>query len=73
MLSRVIARLQQWNLFDDEEISLAAKSLTILTKTCALVNLISEANLTKLFQLFLSEDLPIDVKLALAESFCQIS
>jgi len=44
--------MQQWLLFDDEEIMMAGNSLKLMANSGQLVNLVTEANMGKLFNLF---------------------
>ena len=49
---KIIMRLSQWILFDDDEIAMAGASLKIIANSGQLVNLVREANFAKLFALY---------------------
>lgn len=52
VFQKILTRLQQWQLFDDEETKLASKSLRMITKQGPLINFMNELSLKKMFQLF---------------------
>ena len=49
---KVYARLKNWELFDDEELNMAGQSLKIIANSGQLVNLVSDTNLSRLFELY---------------------
>lgn len=52
IFNKVVARMQQWMIFDDEDINMAGNSLKLMANSGQLVNLVSEQNMTKLFNLY---------------------
>lgn len=42
IFNKVVSRMQQWMLFDDEEINMAGNSLKLMANSGQLVNLVSE-------------------------------
>lgn len=49
---KVLARLEQWDLFDDFEVSMACNSLKVLANSGQVVSLILEKNMMKLLQIY---------------------
>lgn len=65
--------MQQWMLFDDDEIHMAGQALKLVANSGQLVNLVSEVNLQKLFSLYDQDDLVTDARVAIGETFLTIA
>lgn len=69
LFNKVVSRLQQWILFDDDEINMAGNSLKLMANSGQLVNLVNEHNMSKLFNLYVQEELITQARIAIGETF----
>jgi len=67
--AKILMRFQQWELFDDDEISLGCQSIKTLASSGQVVSMIQERHLMKLIVIYDTPDMPIDVRQAVVESF----
>ena len=67
--AKILMRFQQWELFDDREVTLATMAIKTLAGSGQVVSMIQERHLMKLIMIYDTSDMPVDVRWAVVESF----
>ena len=65
--------MEQWEQFDTDEINMAGQCLKLIANSGQLVNLVTECNIKKLFHLYDQDELLIDARLSIGETFLTIA
>lgn len=60
-------------LFDDDEINMAGASLKLIANSGQLVNLVTDANIQRLFNLYNQEEMVTEARLSIGETFQMIA
>lgn len=62
-------RLQDWELYEDDEITQAGQALKVMANSGQLVNISVERNMKRVFAIFCKEEVPNQIKLQILETF----
>lgn len=73
MFARVHARLQSWELFDDEEISHAEQAIKVMANSGHIVNLVQQKHMAKLLKIYGNPETLTRVRVAIIDTFFLIS
>ena len=60
-------------IFDDDEINMAGSALKLMANSGQLVNLVTENNMQKLFNLYTQEELDTQARISIGETFFTIA
>ncbi len=69
MYAKILMRFQQWELFDDSDVTLACQAIKTLAGSGQVVSMIQERHLMKLILIYDTPDMPVDVRQAAVEAF----
>lgn len=70
---KVVIRLQDWELFDDEEISQACLALKVIANSGQMIHLSMEKNMRRIFTIFGQADVPKNIQANILDIFIIIA
>lgn len=60
-------------MYEDEEIAQAGKSLKVMANSGQIVNLVLEKHLKRIFEVYKSDEVPLNAKIPISETFLLIA
>lgn len=73
MFNRIINRFTNWMLFEDNEIEMAGKCLTVMANSGQIVNLVQQRNIIKLINFYDSEEIPPPIRKCIVDTYLIIA
>jgi hypothetical protein len=70
---KIVVKLTNWELLDDEELQLAGSALKVIAISKQIEELVQEKNINKLFKLFCNAEMYMKTRVAILETFMIIS